>query len=442
MFDPTPPVAPCVRCYNRLFARPELGTKQLPQLLQIFHQMQQWHQIEENTLSLVVRVLVGGGQVDEAWRLAKELRKAIVPKRRTYAPILQGFVALSRMEEAFDVFNAMPDRAPADYILLAGLCRLALLPYHLMLMLTGLQLSVDELCEADGQALSIALSSPRSPAAITCAKENRCSHCSRCLPLVPLSEQEVGEFDSMIQTKTRNVAFASHLSAMHTWLVQKHGVMYVLDGANIGYYGQNRDGGCFSVAQIQQMLHLCGVEQCVIILPARYFGTNAHPVIPNHSKCGGKKSGQELFSTLSEAEIGVLGSWEKEGRLWVVPDVFDDDVCWMAATMGKTMGRAGGAGEGGGRRLRKAITNDAMRNHWCGLVPLTFFRRWKRSRVIQYTLDSSSSDGVQLLEHSHSRVIHPPPVHSPLTSAVATMEGAWHFPVAGLEDGWLCATVS
>ena len=133
---------------------------------------------------------------------------------------------------------------------------------------------------------------------------------------------------------------------------------------------------------------------------------------------------------MTQAEISILKGWMGAGRLWVVPDKFDDDVCWMAATIGQDTAEQ----VGGRRRWLKAISNDAMRNHWCGLLSLPLFRRWKRAHMVQYTIESSTG-AIELYEHSHSRVIHHPQSSGGLAAAAT---GSWHFPQEGSEAGWLC----
>lgn len=114
------------------------------------------------------------------------------------------------------------------------------------------------------------------------------------------------------------------------WLTQLD-FTYVLDGANIGYTGQNYSEGQFRYEQIEAVRAAVKrsslvEEDPLIILPSRYAVQDGKSKIPNKARCS-KPGGV----TVDAKGLALLDSWQESGRLWVVPNESNDDWYWLLA---------------------------------------------------------------------------------------------------------------
>jgi pentatricopeptide repeat protein len=190
-------------------------------------------------------------------------------------------------------------------------------------------------------------------------------------------------------------AMVQHLLDLKQWLqrratatagtMQTKGVVFI-DGPNVAYYRQNTSSGRFRPTQIEGMRQqlLASGTAAIIVLPDRYLGRD----VPNHTRkkprlmeevlrddtgagggaapggsgggadgkgAGGACAGDEVevWDTLPDSEWDLIRQWERSHSLWRTPDAFSDDWAWLfgSAVTGFPV-----------------VTNDAMRDHLCGLT--------------------------------------------------------------------------
>ena len=135
----------------------------------------------------------------------------------------------------------------------------------------------------------------------------------------------------------------------------------MLDGANIGYNGQNYSEGQFRYEQIEAVRAAVKrsspvEEDPLIILPSRYAVQDGKSKIPNKARCS-KPGGV----TVDAKGLALLDSWQESGRLWVVPNESNDDWYWLLA-VGSSVRTSGCTGRRARRRRHpRTFLDDCSR---------------------------------------------------------------------------------
>ncbi|CAB1104969.1 unnamed protein product [Ectocarpus sp. CCAP 1310/34] len=145
------------------------------------------------------------------------------------------------------------------------------------------------------------------------------------------------------------------LEQFAAWLEERRrqGVHFttVVDGCNVAYYGQNKEGGKFEISQIDLMarqLERDG-ERVLVILPERYL----RPCVPNSARSRRRKNPS---SALSDEDLETIDGWRQLQMLYSCANGTDDDLFWMYFTVSSDAAAIEGEGEvtngdgGGGLR--------------------------------------------------------------------------------------------
>ena len=137
--------------------------------------------------------------------------------------------------------------------------------------------------------------------------------------------------------------------------------------------------------------------------------------------------------------------------LYEVSNALYDDWYWMYATVAETRAEEDEGEMRNGKRTR-AITNDAMRDHWYDLLPTLAFDRWRRSQIANCSMQrppreggsggggetpkDQEEEGDQEEEEEAVRsALNPTIAPLPLLSVEAQREGArWHIPIPRTGD--------
>jgi hypothetical protein len=158
------------------------------------------------------------------------------------------------------------------------------------------------------------------------------------------------------------------------------------DGANVAYYMQNFDQGCFNYHQIQFVVDALekSNENPLVILPYKYCRNS-------FSIYMGSKS---IRQVLSKKEKQILQKLTEKNQLYRVPGGCLDDYYWMLASVSnQTRSRNevdlhvptdNTEGRWPGTRPM-LITNDQMRDHKLGLMEPRLFRRWTSCYIVNYS---------------------------------------------------------
>ena len=207
---------------------------------------------------------------------------------------------------------------------------------------------------------------------------------------------------------------------------------YILDGANIGFFGQGRglkevkgrdatarcrhgeaSGSCdgavaprASVERRTAVQELFQYEQVEGVLrAARVLSARVLLVLHTNHTVG-------VLPGTRAAEL--LARWRAGGMLYVTPKGLNDDIFWLYAAI---------ASPGGCR----VVSNDEMRDHHFTLLHERAFLAWKERHLVRFDFRRPSAIPALSLPR-------------PFTPAVQEDEssGTWHFPSA-LPARWLCA---
>ncbi|CBN78378.1 conserved unknown protein [Ectocarpus siliculosus] len=122
------------------------------------------------------------------------------------------------------------------------------------------------------------------------------------------------------------------LERFAAWLEERRreGVHFttVVDGCNVAYYGQNKEGGKFEISQVDLMarqLERDG-ERVLVILPERYL----RPCVPNSAR---SRRGKNPSSALSDEDLETIDRWRRRQMLYSCANGTDDDLFWMYFTV-------------------------------------------------------------------------------------------------------------
>ena len=253
-----------------------------------------------------------------------------------------------------------------------------------------------------------------------------------------------------------------------SWLMQNietHGPFdYVLDGANIGFYGQSKREAAFrkraaaqrnladdnhsrktarllcEVGDATSAEHQAGAATFALGESRQSNGADDKVTTYAHESSGAFQCAQidSVLTAVRSAnpkgrvllvlhvshtdarstrpyDTTLIQRWRKEGVLYVSPAGMNDDWYWLYAAFAS------------GRACR-AVSNDEMRDHHFGMLHSRAFLRWKERHLVRF----------EIPPNCHEEPILLPPLPYSHTMQEST-GGAWHLPRANsVPNGWLC----
>ena len=209
--------------------------------------------------------------------------------------------------------------------------------------------------------------------------------------------------------------------------VETHGPWdYILDGANIGFYGRG------SALQANRRANGAGRQvgaqsasdrKRFLDTREKLFSFEKIMNLVDNIKAQGKKVLVVLHVnhiqgiTRDEELSKVISDWKETNLLYTTPRGHNDDWYWLYGAV------ACG-------RVCSAITNDEMRDHHFILLHARKFLRWKERHVVHFKFhDRLGREAIILNEPlPYSRVMQRDP-----------SSGVWHVP-SGESSDWICAT--
>lgn len=151
------------------------------------------------------------------------------------------------------------------------------------------------------------------------------------------------------------------------FLQKSSSVDYVIDGANVGYYGLSH-WNPVSQKNIKQKGYVdTSVNyQLIAKMIDLVIKQNKKPLVILHER-------HYSNPKISKEDKNLLEQWEKDGILYLSSKILNDDICWMYASL-----------------YHKAfvISNDQMRDHHFKMMSHKLFIRWKDMYRIPYRLDT------------------------------------------------------
>eukprot|EP00306_Pavlova_sp_CCMP459_P013457 CAMPEP_0185181598 /NCGR_PEP_ID=MMETSP1140-20130426/478_1 /TAXON_ID=298111 /ORGANISM="Pavlova sp., Strain CCMP459" /LENGTH=676 /DNA_ID=CAMNT_0027747459 /DNA_START=29 /DNA_END=2059 /DNA_ORIENTATION=+ len=210
------------------------------------------------------------------------------------------------------------------------------------------------------------------------------------------------------------------------WLAEREPFDFVVDAANVGYFGNNSTRATVQArsgqtpGEADNVDKLCGRKGAVINF------RQITAMIRELNKSGGRTLTclhEKYIRRCSETnpeDAAYFHQLQMEGALYTTPHGANDDHYWLYAAV---------ASQSPSRCL--VVSNDEMRDHAFDMLAPRFFARWKECHIVQYQMyNHYAPDGVIRV------VLRHPPAFS---SVVQTHgDGRWFFP-SSETDEWLCA---
>ncbi|CAM9237688.1 unnamed protein product, partial [Scytosiphon promiscuus] len=148
------------------------------------------------------------------------------------------------------------------------------------------------------------------------------------------------------QSSRLDSAGLEHFAA---WLEarRREGVHYttVVDGCNVAYYGQNKEGGKFQISQVDLMARQLEEEgeRVLVVLPERYL----RPCVPNSARSRRRKVRSPVaLGVRTDEDLEAIDGWRERQMLYSCANGTDDDLFWMYFTVSSDDRLAGAAGGG------------------------------------------------------------------------------------------------
>ncbi|KAL5763787.1 hypothetical protein ACOSP7_016150 [Xanthoceras sorbifolium] len=228
-------------------------------------------------------------------------------------------------------------------------------------------------------------------------ENGKCCCCGQQLVCVDIDDAETEKFAQSIAGLAMEREVKANFSEFQDWLEQHADYEAIVDGANIGLYQQNFAEGGFSIPQLD-----------AVVKELYTRNGNNWPLIILHNK--------RLRSLLENpSHRKLVQEWMDKGVLYMTPHGSNDDWYWLYAAV----------------KLRcLLVTNDEMRDHIFELLGTNFFLKWKERHQVRYTFVK----GIPKLQL-------PPPYSSVIQESE---KGSWHVPILIINDEssqtWLCIT--
>ena len=312
--------------------------------------------------------------------------------------------------------------------------------------------------------------------AVPCATDARgeCSYSGVTLAPALIDESERAELRRLIPqlvgARIKATEFAKFAQWIERELVRAGPFDYVLDGANIGFFG---------CSKVEKARRLAKAASAVVSAGAHPPSTEAtaEATAEAHASSGGGKgggrgggkgggrfegkggggagAGAHTGSTLNHHQIdwllehvrraspdarvllvlhtshtaadslapaaaAIVHRWRAEGVLFETPAGMNDDWYWLHAAV------ASGPG-------CKVVSNDEMRDHTFGLMDSRVFAKWRERHVVHFDIPGGTTAAAAGLK---------PALLPPLPYSHVMQEhpsGCWHVPCAEQHpNGWVC----
>ncbi|CAO2836130.1 unnamed protein product [Amaranthus hypochondriacus] len=404
----------------------------------VFHQMKtQKIPPTEATITQIARLSTAKNDPDYAFNLIK--LNGILPRLRTYSPVLLCYCDNLKVDEAYDVEEHMKSNGVRlEEVELSALLRVSAAlgkgdrVYEYLHKLRGVVKGVsEETAEVienwfrGAKAAEVGVEEwdvekireekercgggwhekgwlgkgQWEVKKVKISDNGGCHGCGEQLVCVDIDCGETERFAQSIANLAMEREVKSNFKSFMEWVDRHSDYKAIVDGANIGLYMQNFADGGFSIAQLES------------VVTELYNRDKKWPLVVLHNKrlraFQGSPSSQRL-----------LQEWLAQGTLYSTPGGSNDDWYWLYAAV---------------KMKCLLVTNDEMRDHIFELLGSSFFLQWKERHQVHYTFVK----GIPILKM--------PPAYSILIQE--SERGSWHIPIASensdeLSRSWLCVTRS
>lgn len=239
------------------------------------------------------------------------------------------------------------------------------------------------------------------------------------------------------------------------WLAEQCPWDVIVDGANVGFNNQNREGGHFQYDQIHTLVKRLRGEgkRVLVVLHPKRLKEDADLSIQKVKRrklrqvspsASGSESGdvenmerdssydryediEYPHDPITEAEqeankdspLDIIRTWKEWGVLLRVPVHDCDDWYWLYAALDSARR---------GKKHVQVISNDTMRDHHWRMLGHRSFLRWQDRHMTRVLVWSETADSPDYT------VVFVPPQPFSLQAQVSLDRKAWHFPVPNIKS--------
>ncbi|OQR97935.1 hypothetical protein ACHHYP_09428 [Achlya hypogyna] len=355
------------------------------------------HPVDETCYSALARLCAQQHATDRAEGVLAELEEAqVLPKLRTFSPLLIEYAASDRLADAWRIYEKIVSHGlEATETEYAALLHAAARVKDADMVYKILDIFMDVILEPQESTWEVLrewfTSDGWTVETGTVDESGVCSVTGSTLESVELSEAK----QAALMTKVEGLVCTSderteQWAAFKEWLDTNGPFDVILDAANIGYFSQNYEGGGFSYRQIQRVL-------------SAYQARGKKVLIVLHKRRTSDRQVPEDLRPLVQA-------WRDDGVMYNCLPGNNDDWYWLYAAV-----------KLGGRTL--VVSNDEMRDHHFQMIHNVDFHRWKERHLVHYDKDAGRF------------IFDEPRVYSKRSQHLAK---SWHFPTPDKET-WLVA---
>ncbi|CAK9098842.1 DNA polymerase iota (Rad30 homolog B) [Durusdinium trenchii] len=229
------------------------------------------------------------------------------------------------------------------------------------------------------------------------------------------------------------------------WLEEQPPFDIVIDGANVGFNNQNREGGLFQYSQIDAVIDKLREtgSRVLLVLHPKWLREDADRTVTKRKKRNldqinlegnmgssddsaedqeGEPEIQYPFDPITCAEraapagtpLAYIRKWKEAECLVRVPAKDCDDWYWLFAALSSARR---------GARHVQVVSNDHMRDHHWRMVGHRAFLKWQGRHMTRVSIWSETSDV------ENCKVTLTPPDMYSMQAQVSEDSSAWHFPV-------------
>jgi len=282
----------------------------------------------------------------------------------------------------------------------------------------------------------------------TVDEDGICSLTSRQLQALDVPDAEEEELFAFSAQLANDSGRNRNFRSFQKWLQSQVPFDIVIDGANVGFNNQNREGGHFQYPQIDtlvQQLRSAG-KRVLLVLHSKWLKEDADLSVVKRKK---RKLDQislipaaveddlddevvepELvypFDPITEEErsaspgshLHLVRQWKEQGVLVRVPFQDCDDWYWLFAAMDSARR---------GAKEVQVVSNDQMRDHHWRMLGPRAFRRWQGRHMTRVSIWSETPESMDYC------VTLTPPRPFSVQAQVASDGKAWHFPIPAIQS--------
>ena len=189
-----------------------------------------------------------------------------------------------------------------------------------------------------------------------------CSACGGSLKSIDLTSDQNAQILEQIATglahdgsTTNNSGGTTQFEYFKSWIGRNfpRGVDFIIDGANVGYFGRRPPKDRLSFEQIDRVIQAVnemGGKQVLLILHQRHF------------------------KRLPDRDSRLVDSWKRNRILYQTPHRMNDDWFWLYAAIYSSQFI----------QQPLVITNDQMRDHHFQMLSQRCFLKWRERHVVRF----------------------------------------------------------